>query len=159
MLFSPPHIHHSRSSRVVSPLYEWAIVPEDRIPHTIWRLSQQKQGLTDNASLHLLQHCASQLCQGHVQLGFIHLLQNNCLRIKPGPENHADNKYGCRGDWREGKEKGGGGSGGVRTVLSQCYNILNCMATRRWNRESKKQYQDAYITRLIHAPDEIDFQL
>lgn len=76
---SPPHlhIHHGRSSLVVSllpppTLYEWAIVPEDRIPHTIWRLSQQKQGLTDNASLHLLQHCASQLCQGHVQLGFIH---------------------------------------------------------------------------------------
>lgn len=97
---SPPLTsNHSRSSRVVSPLYEWAIVPEDRIPHTIWRLSQQKQGLTDNASLHLLRHCASQLCQGHVQLGFIHppakkkQKKNKRLRIKPGgPEREKKKK-------------------------------------------------------------------
>lgn len=39
------------------------------------------------------------------------------------------------------KEEGEGG------LLTQCYNILNCMVTRQWNGESEKQYQEAYITR------------
>ena len=43
--------------------------------------------LTDNASLHLLAHCASQLCQGHVQLGFIHPLS------KQPPRNYTTSVY------------------------------------------------------------------
>ncbi len=55
-------------------LSERAIVPEVRIPHTQSEKQPTKTVLTDNASLHLLLHCALQLCQGHVQLGSVHVI-------------------------------------------------------------------------------------
>lgn len=42
--------------------------------HTQSEKQPTKTVLTDNASLHLLLHCALQLCQGHVQLGFVHVI-------------------------------------------------------------------------------------